>query len=332
MRCLVTGGAGFIGSHLVQALLAAGSEVVVLDDLSTGRTENIAPVQNHPQASFVNGSVLDEDLVDRCAAGCAHIYHLAAAVGVKLVFDHPVRTIETNVHGTEAVLRAARKYGSKILIASTSEVYGKDPRDRGGQFGEPDDLTLGTSLRWGYAASKALDEYLGRAYHREYGVPVVVVRFFNTVGPRQTGAYGMVLPRLVRQAVEGHPLTVYGDGSQVRVFLWVGDAVTAVVGLMRHPEAVGEIFNVGGVEPITIRDLAIRIKTLTASSSEIVFIPYERAYGQGFEDIRYRVPDITKLRRLIGFQPTKCLDDVIRDLVGQCSQDAWRPRQELEHV
>jgi UDP-glucose 4-epimerase len=332
MKCLVTGGAGFIGSHLAQALIARGSEVVILDDLSTGRAENIASLLGHPRVSIVHGSILDGDLVDHHTAGCAHIYHLAAAVGVKLIFDHPVRTIETNVHGTESVLRAARKHGSRVLIASTSEVYGKDPRNRGGQFGEGDDLTLGTSLRWGYAASKALDEYLGRAYHREYGVPVVVVRLFNTVGPRQTGAYGMVLPRLVRQALEGRPLTVYGDGSQVRVFLWVGDAVTAVAGLMKHPEAEGKIFNVGGVEPITIKDLAIKVKELTGSPSEIVFIPYERAYGPGFEDIRYRVPDITKLKRLLAFQPTKSLDDVIREVASQYSQDGWRPRLEVEHV
>ncbi len=331
MKHLITGGAGFIGSHLAEAMLSRGAEVVLLDDLSTGSLTNVAHLTGHPRVSFVNGSILDEPLLDRCAAGCAHIYHLAAAVGVKLVFERPVHTIETNVHGTEIILRVARKHGSKVLLASTSEVYGKDPRNAS-HFSEPDDLTLGTSLRWGYAASKALDEYLGRAYHREYRVPVVIVRFFNTVGPRQTGAYGMVLPRLVRQALEGSPLTVYGDGSQVRVFLWVGDAVTAVVGLMTCPEAEGEIFNVGGVEPITIRDLAVKVKRLTDSPSEIVYIPYERAYGPGFEDIRYRVPDITKLRQLLAFQPTKSLDDVIRQVATQYAPGTARRPQEMEHV
>lgn len=315
MRCLVTGGAGFIGSHLAQALLARGSEVVILDDLSTGRAENVAPMLGHPRASFVHGSILDEDLVSHHAAGCAHIYHLAAAVGVKLVFDHPVRTIETNVHGTEAVLRAARTHGSTILVASTSEVYGKDPRGHGGRFGERDDLMLGTSLRWGYAASKALDEYLARAYCREYGLPVVVVRFFNTVGPRQSAAYGMVLPRLVEQALAARPLTVYGDGTQVRVFLWVGDAVRAIIGLMDRPDSVGEIVNVGGSEPVTIRDLASKVKELTNSPSQIEFVPYEQAYGPGFEDIQYRVPDTTKLRRLLSFEPTKRLADIIGEVI-----------------
>jgi UDP-glucose 4-epimerase len=315
MKCLITGGAGFIGSHLAQTLVARGAEVVILDDLSTGRAENVASLLGHPRATLVHGSVLDEYLVDCHAAGCAHIYHLAAAVGVKLVFDHPVRTIETNVHGTETVLRAARKHGSRVLVASTSEVYGKDPRVHGGQFGEADDLNLGTSLRWGYAASKALDEYLARAYYREYQLPIVVVRFFNTVGPRQTGAYGMVLPRLVEQALLCRPLTVYGDGTQVRVFLWVGDAVAAIVGLMEHPHALGEIVNVGGDEPVTIRDLAFRVKDMTHSSSDVVFVPYEEAYGPGFEDIRYRVPDTSKLKQLLSFEPTKRLSDIVDEVI-----------------
>jgi len=315
MKCLITGGAGFIGSHLAEELLRRGAEVVLLDDLSTGSVENVAHLLGHLRISFVHGSILDETLVDQLAAGCAQIYHLAAAVGVKLVFERPVHTIETNVHGTESVLRAARAHGSKVLLASTSEVYGKDPRNGNGRFGETDDLTLGTSLRWGYAASKALDEYLGRAYYREYRVPVVIARFFNTVGPRQTGAYGMVLPRLVRQALAAQPLTVYGDGSQVRVFLWVGDAARAAVNLMGPREAEGEVFNVGGVEPIAIRDLATRIKELTGSPSEIVFIPYEHAYGPGFEDIRYRVPDIEKLRHHLAFVPSKSLDEIIREVV-----------------
>ncbi len=315
MKCLITGGAGFIGSHLAQDLVARRVEVVLLDDLSTGHLENVSHLLGHPRVTVARGSILDEALVTRHAAGCAQIYHLAAAVGVALVFERPVHTIETNVHGTEVVLRAARRYGSTVLIASTSEVYGKDPLNGNGRFTETDNLTLGTSLRWGYAASKALDEYLARAYHREYGVPVVIARLFNTVGPRQTGAYGMVLPRLVRQALAGRPLTVYGDGSQIRVFLWVGDAVNAVIGLMEHPQAVGEVFNVGGAEPISILDLARKVKQLAGSPSEIVFIPYEDAYGPGFEDIRYRVPDTTRLTRLVGFRPTRSLDEIVQDVI-----------------
>lgn len=321
MKCLVTGGAGFIGSHLAQALLDRGAEVVILDDLSTGRTENMLHVLGRPGASFVHGSILDQDVVDRCARGCTHIFHLAAAVGVKLIFDRPVHTIETNVHGTEAILSAARRHGCKVLIASTSEVYGKDPRKQNGRFGEADDLTLGTSLRWGYAASKALDEYLARAYYREHQVPVIIVRFFNTVGPRQTSAYGMVLPRFVEQSLAGRPLTVYGDGNQVRVFLWVGDAVRAAIELMEHPQATGEIVNVGGIEPVTIRDLALRVKALTGSPSEIVFVAYEDAYGPGFEDIYYRVPDTTRLRRFLNFESTKGLDDIILEVARHQTED-----------
>ena len=315
MRCLVTGGAGFIGSHLAERLVAQGAEVVLLDDLSTGNSANVAHLSGDSHVSFVRGSVLDEALVIRCAAGCDQIYHLAAAVGVKLVFEQPVRTIETNIRGTEIVLRAARTHGSKILVASTSEVYGKDPRNGTGRFRETDDLTLGTSLRWGYAASKCLDEYLARAYHKEYRVPVVLVRFFNTVGPRQTGAYGMVLPRLVRQALAGRALTVYGDGTQVRVFLWVGDAIRAAVELMGRAQAVGETFNIGGTEPVAIKALAERVKRATGSPSEIVFVPYEEAYGPGFEDIRYRVPDTEKLGRLLAFRPTLGLDEIIQEVV-----------------
>lgn len=329
MKCLITGGAGFIGSHLAEELVARGAEVVLLDDLSTGHLENVSHLLGHPCVTVVRGSILDEALVASQAAGCGQIYHLAAAVGVTLVFEHPVHTIETNVHGTEVILRAARRHGSTVLIASTSEVYGKDPLNGNGRFSETDDLTLGTSLRWGYAASKALDEYLARAHHREYGVPVVIARLFNTVGPRQTGAYGMVLPRLVRQALAGQPLTVYGDGSQVRVFLWVGDAVRAVAGLMEHPQAVGQVFNVGGTEPISIRDLALKVKQLAGSPSEIVFIPYEDAYGPGFEDIHYRVPDTAKLRQLLNFRPTRSLDEIVREVIRYHWESG---REEVEHA
>ncbi len=315
MRALITGGAGFIGSHLAEALLAEGAEVVLLDDLSTGRLENVRHLLERPAVTFVRGSVLDPDVVDAQVRRCDQVYHLAAAVGVRLVFQHPVRTIETNVRGTQVVLEAALRHGRPVFVSSTSEVYGKDVGNRGGGFRESDDVTFGTSLRWCYAASKALDEYLARAYHAEKGLPVVIGRFFNTVGPRQSDAYGMVVPRFVRQALAGRPITVYGDGTQVRSFGWVGDVVRATVALMKTPAAVGGVFNIGSDEPITIRDLAVRVKTLAASRSEIVFIPYEAAYGEGFEDIRYRVPDITRLRQTIGYRPTVSLDDMLRAVI-----------------
>jgi len=314
-RVLITGGAGFIGSHLAEELLKKGEEVFVLDNLSTGNLRNILHLLDNSRFHFILGSILDNGKVEELISQCNYIYHLAAAVGVKLVFERPVQTIEINVKGTENVLKAALKYGRKVLISSTSEVYGKDVNPKLLKFKEQDDISLGTSLRWSYGCSKALDEYLARAYYQEMGLPIVIARLFNTVGPRQTGAYGMVIPRFIEQALSGEPLTVYGDGEQVRSFAWVGDVVKALIGLMEHPDAVGEIFNVGNDEPITINELAYKIKEKTHSSSDIIHIPYERAFGRGFEDIRYRVPDLSKIRHLIGYNPSLNIDQILDSII-----------------
>ncbi len=315
MAVLVTGGAGFIGSHLSEALLERGEEVWVLDNLSTGNLQNIWHLFDHPRFHFVEGSVLDEVKLQEAMRPCRKVYHLAAVVGVKLVVQDPLGTLETNVRGTEAVLRNSLRFGCKVLIASTSEVYGKDTRN-GEKFRENDDITLGTALRWGYACSKALDEYLARAYWRQKGLPVVIARLFNTVGPRQSPAYGMVIPRFVGQALKGEPITVYGDGKQVRSFCWVGDAVNALIGLMETPGLEGEVFNVGNDEPVTIEELAQKVKAMTDSPSDIIYVPYEQAYGPDFEDIRYRVPDISKLREAIGYEPTMNLDGILERVIA----------------
>jgi UDP-glucose 4-epimerase len=311
MRVLITGGAGFIGSHLAEALLGRGDEVVALDDLSTGSLQNILHLMRRPGFRFTLGSIMDERVVDEAVAACDVVYHLAAAVGVRLVFEQPVRTIETNVRGTQHLLDACVRHGRKVLLTSTSEVYGKDVRNGMGRFREDDDITIGPSIRWCYATSKALDEFLARAYYVDRGLPVVIARLFNTVGPRQSPAYGMVVPRFVEQALLGRPLTVYGDGRQVRSFTWVGDAVEALRRLMDTPAAEGGVYNVGSEEAITILDLAERVRRLTGSSSEITFIPYEQAYGPGFEDIQYRVPDVTRLRETTGFVPSVPLDEIL---------------------
>lgn len=307
---LITGGAGFIGSHLAEALLADGKQVTILDDLSTGRFENIAHLVEHPRFHFAIDSITNPIVLDRLASECQIIVHLAAAVGVQLVVEHPVRTIETNISGTEAVLRTAARYRAKVFIASTSEVYGKGNRV---PFSEDDDVVLGPTSRsrWSYAASKMVDEFLALAYHREYGLPTVVARFFNTVGPRQSGRYGMVIPRFVGQALQGQPLTVYGDGRQSRCFCDVSDTVRAVVGLIQHPEAVGRVFNVGSSEEVTILELAERVKTITGSNSPIQLIPYSEAYAPGFEDMRRRVPDTTRIQQLLAWRPQLTLDDTL---------------------
>jgi UDP-glucose 4-epimerase len=315
MRALITGGAGFIGSHLAEALLAREDDVVVLDDLSTGNLQNILHLIRRPGFEFTLGSIMDEGVINQAVAACDVVYHFGAAVGVRLVFEQPVRTIETNVKGTQHVLDAALRHGRKVLVASTSEVYGKDVQNGSGRFREEDDITIGVSMRWCYATSKALDEFLARAYCEDKGLPVVVVRFFNTVGPRQSPAYGMVIPRFVEQALLGKPITVYGDGSQVRSFTWVSDAVEAVMRLMRTTKAEGDVFNVGSDEAVTIKDLAERVRRMTDSYSEIVYVPYERAYGPGFEDIRYRVPDVAKLRESIGYAPTLGLNEILERVV-----------------
>lgn len=315
MRVLVTGGAGFIGSHLCERLLSDGHEVFVLDDMSTGSLQNILHLMDEPRFHFVLGSILEEEKVDQLVAKCNQVYHLAAVVGVKLVYEDPLRTIEVNIRGTENVLNAALRHGRKTLISSTSEVYGKDVRNSAGRFKEEDDITIGPSIRWCYACSKALDEYLARSYFLKKGLPVVIVRLFNTVGPRQTSAYGMVIPRFVEQALTGKPITVYGDGEQVRSFCWVEDVVEAMRKLMEHPGAVGEVFNVGNEEPITMNELARKVKEKTRSDSPIVHIPYEQAYGPNFEDIRYRVPDISKIRNLIGFEPSLGIEEMLDKVI-----------------
>lgn len=315
MRVLVTGGAGFIGSHLTEALLEASHEVFVLDNLSTGSMENIVHLKGRPRFHYTIGSVFDDPLVAELVDRADVVFHLAAAVGVRLIVQQPVHTIETNVHGTEVILRHAAKKKKLVFIASTSEVYGKNTAV---PFREDADLVMGatTRHRWAYACSKALDEFLALAYWKEKKLPVVIVRLFNTVGPRQTGQYGMVLPTFVRQALAGVPMTVFGDGAQSRSFGYVGDVVDAFVRLMAEPRAIGEVFNIGNTDEISIQALAERIKAHTNSRSEIVNVAYEKAYEAGFEDMPRRVPDLAKIRGLIGYDPKVDLDEVIARVVA----------------
>ena len=313
-KFLVTGGAGFIGSHLCERLVHLGHHVVAVDNLSTGRLENITHLRSLPSFQFVRESITNLQVLDRLASEADTIIHLAAAVGVKLIVEDPVRTILTNIMGSEAVLTTANRYGCKVLIASTSEVYGKGVKV---PFQEEDDRLMGstTHSRWAYATSKAVDEFMGLAYHNQFGLPVVILRFFNTVGPRQTGQYGMVVPRFVRMALRGEPITVYGDGSQSCCFGDVADVVGAVIKLADHPEAIGQVFNIGSTQEITILELAKRVKSLIKSESEIQFIPYDEAYAPGFEDMQRRVPSISKIGSLIGFKPKYSLDDTLRRVI-----------------
>ena len=314
MRILITGGAGFVGSHLAEALLARGDEVFAIDNLSTGSIDNITHLKSHPRFHYTIDTIANEpvlaELIDRSDA----VIHLAAAVGVKLIVEAPVHTIETNVHGTEVVLKHASKKRKLVLIASTSEVYGKSATL---PFREDADLVLGPTSkhRWAYACSKLIDEFLALAYWKERKLPVIIVRLFNTVGPRQTGQYGMVVPNFVRQAVMGEPITVFGDGTQSRSFTYVGDVVKAIAALMTEPRAIGQVFNVGNAKEISIYDLAIRIKTLTGSASKIVTIPYDQAYEAGFEDMPRRVPDISKIRALVGYEPAVDLDEILTRVI-----------------
>jgi UDP-glucose 4-epimerase len=314
VRALITGGAGFIGSHLAEALLEEGHEATVIDDLSTGSIENIAHLKKRRGFGYTIDSISNEPLLAELIDQSDLVFHLAAAVGVKLIVDQPVHTIETNVRGTEVVLKHANKKKKLVVIASTSEVYGKSAAV---PFSEDADLVLGPTPkhRWAYACSKALDEFLALAYWKEKKLPVVIVRFFNTVGPRQTGQYGMVVPTFVRQALAGQPLTVFGDGTQSRSFTYVGDVVWALLRLVNEPQAVGEVFNIGNGEEISIRGLAEKVKTITGSASEIVTVPYDQAYEAGFEDMPRRVPDIRKIRRLIGYEPRVGLDEMLRRIV-----------------
>jgi UDP-glucose 4-epimerase len=315
MRTLITGGAGFIGSHLAEALLARGDEVVALDNLSTGRLENIAHLHDSAHFRFVQGTVTDENVMEALVAEGDVVVHLAAAVGVELIVRDPVLTLETNLGGAETVLRLARRHHKKVVLASTSEVYGKSADI---PFREDGDRLMGptSKSRWAYGESKAIDEFMGLAYHAQFGVPVVICRFFNTVGPRQTGTYGMVVPRLVQKALAGQPLPVHGDGAQSRCFCDVRDVVRAVVGLLQAPQAVGQIFNVGSQVEITIRELAERVLARAGSPSEITLIPYDQAYAPGFEDMRRRVPSIEKIKAAIGWEPTIGLDQTLDDVIA----------------
>src|SRR6188768_1737752 len=315
MRVLITGGAGFVGSHMAEALLERGDEVFVLDNLSTGSIDNIAPLKAHPRFHYTIDSVNNEPLLAEMIDACDTVVHLAAAVGVKLIVEAPVHTIETNVHGTEVVLKHANKKKKLVLIASTSEVYGKSTAV---PFRESSDLVLGPSIkhRWAYACSKMIDEFLALAYWKERKLPVIIVRLFNTVGPRQTGQYGMVVPNFVRQALAGVPITVFGDGTQSRSFTYVGDVVKAMVALINEPRAVGQVFNIGNGQEITIAGLAEKIKAMTGSSSTIATIPYDQAYEAGFEDMPRRVPDIQKIRALIGYEPTVELDEILTRVIA----------------
>jgi UDP-glucose 4-epimerase len=314
LRVLITGGAGFVGSHLAETLLERGNEVFVLDNLSTGSIDNINHLKSHPRFHYTIDTVSNEPLLAEMIDRADTVVHLAAAVGVKLIVEAPVHTIETNVHGTEVVLKHAAKKKKCVLLASTSEVYGKSADV---PFREDADLVLGPTdkHRWAYACSKLIDEFLALAYWKERKLPVIIVRLFNTVGPRQTGRYGMVIPSFVRQALANEPITVFGDGTQRRSFTYVGDVVRAMVALMGEPAAIGQVFNIGNGQEISINDLAARVKTLTGSSSEIVRVPYEKAYEAGFEDMPRRVPDISRISGLIGYAPTVELDEILTRVI-----------------
>lgn len=314
MVALVTGGAGFIGSHVAEQLLKMGNRVLVVDDLSTGKRENISHLEGDEKFSFIQGTILNEPLIERLVNECDIIYHLAAAVGVEFIIGNPIRSIEINVLGTEIVLRLAEKNKKKVIITSSSEIYGKNQKE---VFTESDGRVLGTTLthRWSYSCSKALGEFLALAYWREKCLPVIIVRLFNTCGPRQRGNYGMVVPRFIEQAISGKPITIYGDGNQTRSFAYISDVVNGMISLASHPGAVGEIFNMGGEQEITISDLAKKVKRLTKSNSEIVYLPYEEVYGEGFEDMRHRIPDTTKLRNLISYVSRVGLDDALKKTI-----------------
>jgi len=322
-RALITGGAGFIGSHLAEALLERGWTVEVVDDLSTGSIENISHLKGHPHFAYTLDSVMNRSLMLELVDRADVIFHLAAAVGVRLIVEKPVHTIETNIKATELILELAARKHRPLLLASTSEVYGKLDKPK---FSEDDDMILGptSKARWCYAASKMIDEFLARAYFKEKGLPTVVARLFNTIGPRQTGQYGMVVPRFVRLALAGEPISVYGDGTQRRSFTWVGDVISAMLALIEHPKAYGEVFNIGHTKEVSIYDLAVLVRHMTGSPSEIVRIPYEEAYEAGFEDMHRRLPDISKLQRAIGYAPTLDLSQMLERIIA-CQRDEPAP-------
>jgi len=318
MKILITGGAGFVGSHLAESLLQAGHEVHAYDNLSTGSLANIQPLKRHKKFRLTTADILEEKKLETAIRSADQIYHLAAAVGVRWIMENPVETIITNVRGTENVLAATARHGKPTLVTSTSEVYGKAMEVAGHKkLSEGDNWTLGpTSIRrWAYACSKAMDEFLARAYFDEKGLPVVIVRLFNTVGPRQTGRYGMVIPNFVQRALLQEPIPVYGDGKQTRSFTHVADAVRAMTGLMKRPKAKGEVVNIGSGEVISIRGLAEKVLRMTGSKSRLKFIPYRQVYAEGFEDMRARTPDITKLKKLTAYRPQKSLNDILSDVI-----------------
>jgi len=314
MRALITGGAGFIGSHLADHLLGRGDQVVLLDDLSTGRVTNIEHLNDRTGAEFVLGSILDTELVDEAVARVDAVFHLAAAVGVNLIVEKPLESLMTNIRGTETVIEMAHKYDKRLLVMSTSEIYGKNTSD---SLSEEDNRVLGSPLksRWSYSEAKAIDEILAYTYWREKGLETVIIRLFNTVGPRQTGSYGMVIPRFVGQALRNEPITIFGDGNQTRCFCHVGDVVVGLVALSEHPEAFGKVFNLGGGEEISIRELAEHVIRLTGSKSDLEFIPYDVAYEAGFEDMERRVPNTDRARHLVGFNPAAGIDDIIQSVI-----------------
>lgn len=313
-KILITGGAGFIGSHLSEYLVHQGYQVTAIDNLSTGRLDNIAHLRPLPSFQFVRETIQNAQVLDRLCSQADIVIHLAAAVGVKLIVEDPVRTIKTNIMGTEVVLDTANRYGCKVLIASTSEVYGKGMSV---PFREEDDSLIGptTHSRWAYATSKAVDEFLGLAYYHQFDLPVIIMRFFNTIGPRQTGRYGMVVPRFVRQALKNEPLQVYGDGEQSRCFADVADVIQAITRLAESPQAVGQVFNIGNTEEINVNQLAERIIQLTGSRSTIEHVPYDQAYAPGFEDMRRRVPSIDKIQRMVGYRPRYCLNETLQRVI-----------------
>jgi len=314
MNILVTGGAGFIGSHLCEAFLSEGHRVTVIDNLSTGKFSNISHLQNNVRFTYVLGTILDREVMESLIAETDEIYHLAAAVGVEYIISNPLISLKTNIIGTENVLEFANKYKKKVLIASTSEIYGKNEKI---PFKEEDDRVLGSThiSRWGYSCSKAIDEFIALAYFREKKLPVVIVRFFNTVGPRQSGQYGMVIPKFVKSALLNHPITIYGNGKQSRCFVDVADVIFGIKALMKEPKAIGQIFNIGNTEEICIEDLAEKIKVLVNSKSKIEYIPYEEAYEAGFEDMLRRMPDLSKINNCIGYTPKYNLDMILERVI-----------------
>lgn len=316
MKVLITGGAGFIGSHLSESLVNEGHDVTILDNLSTGRLENVASLEGKPNFHIVIGDILNEFLVDKLVERADWIFHLAAAVGVDLIIKNPLKSLMTNIKGSEIVLEAVYRYHRRVLIASTSEIYGKNVN---GPLKEEDDRILGSPLksRWSYSTSKAVDEILAYVYWKEKKLPTIIVRLFNTVGPRQTGSYGMVIPRFVEQALHGQGITVYGNGKQSRCFLFVKEAAEAMTRLMKHPDSVGQVFNLGSQEEISIQKLAEEVIRLTASRSKIIYVPYNEAYEDGFEDMQRRIPDITKASQLIGFKPSADLCEILEMVIAE---------------